>query len=116
MKFQFQMKYETNYGQNLYVCGSVAELGNWVPKKAKRMQYVSNGIWNLIIELNVPKGQQLTYKYCILDDRYLNGGIPFWEPSLDHQITVPEDEIKEIECFDLWGVSWKTSSRNLSLT
>jgi len=102
MKTHFQVKYYTHFGQNLYVCGSLLELGLWNSRNGKRMQYMSNGIWDCTVDLPLKPGSKVGYKYCILDDKQMDGGIPLWEPSLDHEREVQEDQ-KTLECSDMWG-------------
>jgi hypothetical protein len=68
------------------------------------MKYTPQGVWDLYIDLPIAGGKKLGYKYCILDDNQPNGGIPFWEPALDHEIEIPTDNTLLIECIDMWGV------------
>ncbi len=65
------------------------------------MKYHPPGIWNLTVDLPIKSGDELVYKYCILDDRQSDGGIPFWEPSLDRHREIIGTTL---DINDIWGV------------
>ena len=65
----FQIHYQTEWGQQLAVSGSIEELGGGESTKSFPMQYVENGLWQATLQLDeVPK--VLNYKYLLLDDQY----------------------------------------------
>lgn len=66
MTIIFSINYHTNWGQRLFVCGSVPELGKNVTTKAIPMEYIGNGEWKLV--LTVKKAQSFTYKYLVFDE------------------------------------------------
>jgi hypothetical protein len=41
----FQTQFQTEYGQEVNICGSIPELGNWKGNKALPMQWNPNNIW-----------------------------------------------------------------------
>jgi len=64
MKVIFQINYYTVWGQNLYITGSIPELGSWETGLAKELHYAGNGEWQL--ELNVPaETSSIEYRYFL---------------------------------------------------
>ena len=72
-KIIFEMKYQTQMGQELGVLGSMPELGSWNQDKAKRMQWNEWNIWRIIIEYNEEK--DFEYKYIFV----VNNKVEKWE-------------------------------------
>jgi hypothetical protein len=69
----------------------------------RRMAWSAGGIWTT--EVPLQKGQEFSYKYCILDDSETGGGVPQWEPCLERTRVVPKDEKQEkLSLNDFWGV------------
>ena len=65
----FRVKYETKYGQSLYIIGNIEELGQWDTSKAIPM-YTNNDIyptWEIKKELICPLGMEIYYKYLVKD-------------------------------------------------
>lgn len=69
-KITFSLPYNTRYGQELFICGSVDQFGANNPTSARRMTY-SNGVWSTSIHCN--KGEIILYSYLIME----NGKILF---------------------------------------
>ncbi len=69
MKLVFKIEYYTEFGQNLFVCGNLSELGAWDKTSAPAMRYVGDGKWELEIYLDGISNDLLEYKYFIRDDR-----------------------------------------------
>ncbi|MDD7633287.1 MAG: 4-alpha-glucanotransferase [Parabacteroides sp.] len=64
MKITFHIHFNTVWGQQLCLFGSIPELGSWEPALAKEMQYVGDGNWQL--DLEVPSFRQsIEYRYFI---------------------------------------------------
>ena len=61
----FEIHYNTRIGENLYVVGSIPELGSEVVQKAAKMNY-SEGKWNLTLRLK--ESVSFTYSYILTDD------------------------------------------------
>lgn len=51
MKTYLSIDYNTSWGYDLYVCGSISTLGNWSEDKALKMCYSSNSIWTANFEI-----------------------------------------------------------------
>ena len=67
MRVTFNIKYNTFWGQRLYIVGSCAELGSNNIKAAKAMHYLNDGEWQL--ETILPDStKDIKYKYLIEDE------------------------------------------------
>ena len=56
MKITLNINYHTQWGESLFVCGSIPELGNGDARKAVEMNLVSPGTWSLELNLNRDPG------------------------------------------------------------
>ena len=66
MKIHFNIHYHTEPGQNIRICGSLKELGNWDIAHAFALNYSLDGHWSASID--IPEEPPLVeYKYVILD-------------------------------------------------
>lgn len=74
MRLSFNIHYYTSPEWQLCLCGSLPELGNWVPQQALRLQSLGNGHWQLWLNLN-PGTDLLEYKYLLRSD----SGQILWE-------------------------------------
>ena len=48
----FKINYQTSYGENVFIAGSVPELGNWIPEKAFPLSYKEVFFLSLFISLS----------------------------------------------------------------
>jgi isoamylase len=76
--------FSTQPGQDLYVVGNVAELGNWDPTKAVKLNYVSSSQWSGPVFFFASKGAAIQYKYIMRQ-----GGSTTWEGGANRNYTVP---------------------------
>ena len=67
MAIHFSIEYHTLPGQNIAVCGSSKEFGNWNSTKALRLNYSDGGLWTGKIDAITIKND-LSYKYCLIND------------------------------------------------
>ncbi len=51
MKITFSINYHTEWGESLYICSNLPELGNGDPSKAVEMSLVSPDVWQLTLGL-----------------------------------------------------------------
>lgn len=72
------------------------------------MKYVSGGTWELDTEVTTNIGE-FRYKYCVLDERIPDGGVPMWEPREDRVLALIESDI---QTNDTWGVTLCCSCLN----
>ena len=57
MKITFNINYHTNWGESLYVCGGIPELGGNDPHKALEMNLTSPDIWQAALTLDKEPGE-----------------------------------------------------------
>jgi hypothetical protein len=65
----FFCDFSSLYGQNVYVVGNCAELGNWNPENGKRMRFWWP--WFIEVAITIPENLDvlnLEYKYVVLHD------------------------------------------------
>ncbi|THV41321.1 carbohydrate-binding module family 20 domain-containing protein [Glycomyces buryatensis] len=74
----------TSGGDEVYLVGSIAELGNWTPIAAGHLSGVSYPTWTGTV--SVPAGTSFEYKYVIVR----SGGSITWESGSNRTATVPE--------------------------
>lgn len=66
MKLKFNIKYRTNWGESLYICGDIAALGGGDDQKAVQMRFLGGELWEL--ELELPDGalkENFAYRYIV---------------------------------------------------
>ena len=79
----------TDYGTNVYLVGSVPELGNWNPSKAvgsffnSTASIASYPTW--FYDVSVPAGTTIEYKFVKID----GSGNVTWESGSNHVVTTP---------------------------
>jgi hypothetical protein len=76
--------FATQSGQDIYVVGNVAELGNWSPTAAVKLNYVNSNLWSGPVFFNASKGAAIQYKYIVRQ-----GGTTTWEGGSNRNATVP---------------------------
>lgn len=72
MTFDFSIHYNTEYGERIYITGSIPELGNNDVSKAIALDYTEGSIWKITVKTAHLKQKSFTYRYIIKND---NGGI-----------------------------------------
>jgi glucoamylase len=84
-KITFNVRVTTNYGENVFVVGQLAELGNWSPDNAKPLgasKYTSSDpVWSAAIDL--PASTVFEYKYI----RKSASGQVTWESDPNNKFT-----------------------------
>ncbi|MBC7919638.1 MAG: 4-alpha-glucanotransferase [Ferruginibacter sp.] len=113
MKITFQIDYRTQWGQRLYVCGSLPELGNWDPSRALAMNFQPGGGWELALNLPERSASGFQYRYLVRDEG--NGSIG-WEKDGNRALLFSPALPAEITARDRWrapGVeeqAWSTAA------
>lgn len=79
MKIQFRLKYESRWGENLFLAGNEHQAGCWNPQKAFPMKYARNSIWEA--ELDIENPISFEYKYIIIEDRKI-----IWEQGRNRNL------------------------------
>jgi len=57
--------YKTSFGEELYVTGDCAELGNWDVEKAVKLEYVNTNTWTMQVPIIDSKDKFINYKYFV---------------------------------------------------
>ncbi|MBM9618739.1 carbohydrate-binding module family 20 domain-containing protein [Streptomyces zhihengii] len=83
----FAVNATTVMGQNIYVTGNRAELGNWNPGSARKLDPASYPVWKLDVDL--PAGTAFEYKYIRKDA----AGNVTWESGANRTATVGTSRI-----------------------
>lgn len=97
----FRLKYHTTFGQNLFITGNHAILGNGDMKHAIPLKYVNDEFWEVAIDLSadVMPDTVITYNYVLRNtdgtESYDWGKDKFFNPSSFH--------VKEILLVDSWN-------------
>jgi glycosidase len=73
-------------GENVYLAGSVDELGNWDPTKliGPLFNQIEYAYPNWYIDVSVPAGTTLQYKFV-----KVNGSTVTWNPNANQSVTTP---------------------------
>ncbi|MFI6946244.1 carbohydrate-binding module family 20 domain-containing protein [Streptomyces sp. NPDC050422] len=79
----FGVNATTQLGQNIYVTGNQAALGNWNPASAPKLDPATYPVWKL--DVSLPAGTTFEYKYVRKDA----GGNVTWESGANRTATVP---------------------------
>ncbi len=87
MKVTFHLKYDSHWGEELFLMGNIEALGFWKPENALPMRYVDNGYWSVDVVLS--DTETVEYKYIIKENgqirwetrenRHWNGNISVWD-------------------------------------
>lgn len=82
MILHLSINFRTRWGQNLYVSGSLPELGGGDPAKAVAMNYSPDDYWKTDIKISSLEERVLTYRYFVRSE---NGGT-FYEAGAERSI------------------------------
>ena len=98
MKISFNINFHTTWGQKLCITGSVPELGMWETAFAREMNYVSDGNWQL--ELELPSDMtSIEYRYLLS----INDQQVFEEWGEKHRVELNK-ETKKYTLYDYWQI------------
>lgn len=77
----FKCKYETSFGEELFIIGNIEELGSWETSKAIKMKTNKSEypIWFSTSNFICPVGMEIFYKYITKKQNKLNETITTWE-------------------------------------
>jgi alpha-amylase len=78
----FNVNATTYWGQNVYVVGNIAQLGNWSPGQAVPLSAAGYPIWSGTVQL--PPSTTIEFKYIKID-----GGNVVWESGSNRVLTTP---------------------------
>ncbi len=99
MIVQIELEYRTNWGESVYVCGSIEELGAHDPEKAVKLNTADGVRWSLQFQTSLPVESYLEYYYLIKADQV----VVRKEWSLFPRRIVLRNNINHsYHCFDSW--------------
>ena len=103
MTIRFLINYNTQWGEEIYISGSTAELGNNELDAALKMQYSKDGLWSAEIKCNpTDRDRIISYKYFI-KRRPADGNADsvFYENGPKRKLALNTETV-QIVCFDEW--------------
>jgi len=62
-RFKFGLHYNTSFGENLFIIGSIPELGLWNTTRAVRMAWLPGNYWD--IDVFIRSSRRFEYKYLV---------------------------------------------------
>ena len=80
-KINFQIKYDTKFGEDLAVIGSIKELGNWQIDRALKMGWNDNNIWKGSLYLDRKNIFEFEYKFIVTSGNYVKR----WEDGFNRK-------------------------------
>jgi len=83
-KINFEIKFDTFFGQSISIIGSIDKLGNWNEYKALNMNWNEGNIWKANLEDDNIKCFE--YKFIILE----NGIIKKWEDGINRYFSLTQ--------------------------
>lgn len=81
----FEVPYDTAFGENLCMVGSHENLGAWELERAKAMTWTEGNVWKASVEL--PAGGVFFYKYVVKGPK---GDIIRWQEGSNSMLVLPE--------------------------
>ena len=106
MKTLFRLRYDSRWGEELFLTGNTSELGNWNTDKAVPMEYVGPGIWSASVETRHGTSLPATdYKYFIRE----NGQIR-WEAGPNRILSEGQDRV-----WDWFGLTERQTMRGVAV-
>ncbi|NJL28023.1 MAG: hypothetical protein HC897_09035 [Thermoanaerobaculia bacterium] len=76
--------YVTTPGQDLYVVGNKAEIGNWNTAGAVKLEWIDSDTWRGSVAFDASQGQAIQFKFI-----RKQGGSVLWENGSNRSYTVP---------------------------
>ncbi|KAK8860393.1 4-alpha-glucanotransferase dpe2 [Tritrichomonas musculus] len=102
---RFRVRFETKYGQQLFICGDSKELGDWKPEKSVPLEYSNEdgGYWACTIKFPLSdQPRSLRYKYIV----FTSPKNYFWESQEDHCFEIgPSPSPSIFEVIDVYHFS-----------
>ncbi|MGF7140717.1 4-alpha-glucanotransferase [Roseimarinus sediminis] len=93
MKVTFRINYHTQWGESIWIAGSIKGLGNWDKELAYPMVFNGKGEWEAV--LNFKKQKNFEYKYFLKSHHKA-----YWEAGANRQYSV--DTAHHVEIRDYW--------------
>ena len=106
MKTLFRLRYDSRWGEELFLTGNATELGNWNPDKAVPMEYEGPGIWSVCVETR--HGTSLPtveYKYFIRENNQIR-----WEDGPNRIMPEGKDRV-----WDWFGLTERQTLKGVAV-
>ena len=101
MKTLFRLRYNSRWGEELFLTGNTTELGNWNPDKAVPMEYVRPGVWS--VETDVTPITE--YKYFIRENNQIR-----WEDGPNRILPEGKDRV-----WDWFGLTERQTMKGVAV-
>jgi 4-alpha-glucanotransferase len=106
MKTLFRLRYDSRWGEELFLTGNNTELGNWNLSKAVPMEYVGPGIWSVLVEtVCTPSLQTTEYKYFIRENDQIR-----WEEGPNRILPKGKDRV-----WDWFGLTERQTMKGVAV-
>jgi 4-alpha-glucanotransferase len=105
MKTQFRLRYDSRWGEELFLTGNTTELGLWNPNKAVKMEYEGPGIWSVSVETHGRASQQTEYKYFIRENNQIR-----WEDGPNRVLPEGKDRV-----WDWFGLTQRETMKGVAV-
>ena len=83
-KINFQIKYDTKFGEDLAIIGSIKELGKWQIDKALKMGWNNLNIWKGTLYLDKNNILEFEYKFVVTSGNYVKR----WEDGFNRKFDI----------------------------
>ena len=102
----FRLRYDSRWGEELFLTGNIPELGKWNPNKAVPMEYVGPGIWSVSVETRRATSlQTVEYKYFIRENDQIR-----WEEGPNRILPKDKDRV-----WDWFGLTERQTMRGVAV-
>jgi 4-alpha-glucanotransferase len=106
MKTLFRLRYDSRWGEELFLTGNSTELGNWNPDKGVPMQYDGPGVWSVCVETHGRASQRPTeYKYFIRENHQIR-----WENGSNRILPESKDRV-----WDWFGLTERQTMKGVAV-
>ena len=107
MKTLFRLRYDSRWGEELFLTGNTTELGLWNPNKAVKMEYVGSGIWSVCVETHgrASLPQPTEYKYFIRENDQIR-----WEDGPNRILPEGKDRV-----WDWFGLTERQTMKGVAV-
>ena len=106
MKTLFRLRYDSRWGEELFLTGNTDELGHWNTDKAVKMEYVGTGVWSVSVETqNFASLQTAEYKYFIRENNQIR-----WEDGPNRHLPEGKDRI-----WDWFGLTQRQTMKGVAV-
>ncbi|MBB3696166.1 4-alpha-glucanotransferase [Flammeovirga yaeyamensis] len=99
MKVSFKIHYDTQFGQQLAVSGSIAVLGKGKETDALKMSHLGGGVWIAEIDLSKSRAKSFEYNYLLVDE---GNGITYKEAGAPRVVEINK-KLKKVVLVDAWN-------------